>query len=71
MSERPDHNKPFPDDNKYHGLPEDAPHSPNPYEEDDMAHGEDGGTQPEGEIPRKRDDSNDDQQDPFEPKDPK
>ena len=51
MSEHPDHNAPFP--NKHHGLPEDAPSSPNPYEEDDLVN-------KEGEIPRKRDDSTDD-----------
>ncbi|MBS0967424.1 hypothetical protein CYR40_09175 [Chimaeribacter arupi] len=57
MSEHPDHNAPFP--NKHHGLPEDAPNSPNPYEEDDLAN-------KEGEIPRKRDDSSDDKEDPYE-----
>ncbi|QCR35989.1 hypothetical protein [Nissabacter sp. SGAir0207] len=64
MSERPDHNAPFPDDHENHGLPEDAPHVPNPYEEDDIPVN----TPPdeEGEIPRKRDDSDDDKEDPYQ-----
>ncbi|QHM71120.1 hypothetical protein [Mixta intestinalis] len=64
MSERPDHNKPFPDDHKHHGLPEVAPHAPNPYEEDDFA--ANGAPDRAGEIPRKRDDSSDDKDDPYD-----
>lgn len=64
MSDRPDHNKPYPDDNEKHGLPEDAPNSPNPYEEDDI--GAEDIDNSEGEIPRKRDDSKDDEKDPWQ-----
>ncbi len=46
------------------GLPENAPHSGNAYEEDD--HPAKDAPKDHGEIPRKNDDSQDDKKDPFE-----
>ncbi|MCE0489585.1 hypothetical protein LU196_05890 [Pantoea sp. Mb-10] len=45
------------------GLPEAAPHANNPYEEDD--HPVVDNADPRGEIPRTRDDSEDDKKDPY------
>lgn len=45
------------------GLPEAAPHAGNAYEEDERQVQD--APNKQGEIPRKRDDSKDDEQDPF------
>lgn len=64
MTDQSKHKKPLANDNQHHGLPEDAPHSPNPHEDDDVST-PDPDTQ--GEVPRKRDDSGDAEDGPFKP----
>ncbi|WP_147198372.1 hypothetical protein AAGQ96_12015 [Pantoea sp. MBD-2R] len=64
MSEKKANEKRKEEGDVHKGLPEAAPSAGNPYEEDD--HPAKDAPDQHGEIPRHRDDSEDDKQDPYE-----